>query len=317
MGINPILEKLSDSLAILVQLTRPSSSSAYLFMLIPLFSLLVGDNIVTSPSLAISLMIPFPFLFAAGFVYNYRCDVHFDSVDKNPLKRGAISKSKANLLVLAFLLTSIFSLLFFYSSIIALLLFVLHLFLGLSYNDLRFRFKESPLGVFIAGFGFYTAPSLYILTHFWYFSSTVLSLLLFIFLTYTSREILHTLLDYEKDTSLNCHTFAVRFGMTKTIVIMHILGLAGWLSILMTSVSSGNLIFQAASFLYGVGYFAIMAAEILSYRLHHSLEFFSVVGRWPFILSRLYLLVFSLVYLELSPLISLLVVLAFLTIKYD
>lgn len=317
MRINAILEKINNSLAILVQLTRPRSSIAYVFMLIPFFSLLIGNNLVTSPVLVLSLMVPFPFLFATGFVYNNRSDVNIDSANKNPITGGLVSRNKALSLFVTFLLISMFSVLFFYSTTTALLIFAMHLFLGFSYNGLGFRFKESPAGVFVAGLGFYTVPSLYILAHFWYYSNTVLALLLFVFLTYTSREILHTLLDHEKDASRNCQTFAVRFGRTKAFIIMHVFGLYGWIAVFMESFYSGNPILQALSLLYGAGYIAVMADEVLSYRLHHNFDFLWVVGRWPFFLSGLYLLVFSLVCLNLSPLISLLVVLAFLTFKPD
>ena len=316
MGKTPNPKELRHSFATAMQLTRPWSLTEFLFTLIPVFSLLFAANIVTSPALVISLTVPFLFLFAAGFIYNSRCDVHVDSDDKNPIRRGVISKRKAILLMLAFLLVTIFSLLLFYTSIVVFLFFALHLLLGFLYNGLGLRLKESPLGVFIAGFGFYAAPPLYVLIQFNYFSPAALALLLFIFLTYTGREILHTLLDYEKDASKNCKTFAVRFGRTKAMVIMQILGLSGYLVILWEVIASGNFFLQVVSFIYGAVYLAIIAVEILTWKFLHNLGFLWVVGRWPFFLCRLYLLLFSLIFMELSPLVSLLAVWAFLTTKH-
>jgi 4-hydroxybenzoate polyprenyltransferase len=297
-------------------LIRPWTLTEWMFPLIPYFSLLVGAGLVSSPVRVVSLIVPFLLLFAAGYAFNARYDVHVDPGDKNPITRGAISKGKATFVAIAFLLASAISLFLAYTSVIVYLLFPIHLFLGFSYNDLKLRFKESPIGVFVAGLGFHTVPSLYILFEFGYFSNTALALIIFIFLTFTGREILHTLFDYVKDAPRNCQTFAVRLGRRTAWAIMHMLCLAGWIVILQNSVASGSFILQILSVLYGAGYLTLFAIQIVSYRLLHNFGFLWLTGRWPFFLTRLYLLLFSLVFLELSPLISLIVVWAFLTTKH-
>ena len=153
MGRSTIPRVLSDSYrarAILFELIRPWTLTEWMFTLIPYFSLLASAGVVTSPLHVISLIVPFLFLFAAGYAFNARYDAHVDPADKNPITGGAISKGKATFIAITFLLASIFSLLLAYTSIMALLLFPIHLFLGFSYNDLKLRFKESPIVVFIA-----------------------------------------------------------------------------------------------------------------------------------------------------------------------
>jgi 4-hydroxybenzoate polyprenyltransferase len=316
MRVNTILNELKNSVTTLFQLTRALSYTRFLFMLVPFFSLLASDNIVSSPVLVISLIIPFVFLHAAGFTYNFMCDVHVDSVDKNPITKGSISKNKASLLLLAFLLISAILFTFFYRSVAAFLLFAVYMFFWLSYSGLKIRFKESLIGVFVASFVLWVAAPLILITEFSYFSNTVVAILLFVFLTYAGQEMLHTILDYDNDSAKNCKTFAVQAGRKKAIIIMCMLILVGYLCILWNSVSSGDFVLQVLSFLYGVGYVTIVAIQILSYRLQHSLQFLWVSGRWPFLLARLYLLILSLIFLELSPFMSFLIVLAFLTYQY-
>jgi len=308
-----IYNKLKNSYAVLMQLTRASSYANKLFMLIPFFSLLASENIVSSYTLVIFLVVPFVFLHAAGFTYNQICDAYVDSVDKNPITRGSISKSKSMLLLLAFLITSIIFFFLFYTTIVAFLLFAVYIFFWFSYSGLKIRFKETVIGIFVASFVLWSAAPLIILTQFDYFSSTALFLLLFIFLVCASRELHHTLLDYEDDAVKNCKTFAVRVGRTKAIIVKYILYSAGYLCILLNSVFSRNPLLQGLSFLYGTVYFVIVVMEVLSYRLRNGLGFFWVTGNWIKYLNRLYLLIFSVIYLPLSPLIAFLIVWAFFT----
>ena len=316
MGISTFLGRLNNSFVILLQLTRGLPYARFLFMLMPIFSLLVNDNFILSPVLVIFLMVPFTLLHAAGFTYNFVCDVHVDSADKNPITRGVVSKRMAMLLSLIFLATAISFFLLFYTSMAAFFFFALHIFLWFSYSGLGFRFKETLVGVFVASFILWVAAPLVILIEFDYFPTTALSLLFFIYLTYTGIEVFHTLLDYEDDLAQGCRTFAVRLGRKKTLMAIHVLLLAGYLCILLNSVFSGDITLEVLSLLYGSGYFAIVAVQMLFYRRRHNLSFLWTIGRWPFLLGRLYLLVLGIMYFGFSPVVSFVVILTFLTYPY-
>jgi 4-hydroxybenzoate polyprenyltransferase len=285
-------------------------------MLMPFFSLLVKDNIILSPVRVILLMVPFSLLHASGFTFNFVCDVSVDSADKNPITRGLVSKQIAILISLILLLTALSFFLLFYTSVAAIFVFILHILSWFSYSGLGIRFKETFAGVFIASFILWVAAPLAILVEFDYFSTTTLSLLFFVYLTYTGIEVFHTLLDYDNDLVQKCRTFAVRLGRKKTMIFIHMLLLAGYLCILINSVFSGVITLMILSILYGIGYFAIVAAQVSFYRKRHDLGFLWKIGRWPFLLGRLYLLVLSIVYLGFSPIVSTVIILAFLTYPY-
>jgi 4-hydroxybenzoate polyprenyltransferase len=314
--IKSITSRLWDSYEIWKQLTRGLPYTEFFFMVIPFFSLLVSADVVSSLPLVISLMLPLVLLVAGGFTYNQISDAHIDSVEKNPITRGAISKRAASLLSLAFLLASIISFLMFYTSMASFLLFALHIFFWYAYSGLKIRFKETLVGVFVASFVFWIAPSLIILAQFNYLTNTAIALLIFIFLTYTNRDILHTLLDYEIDGAQGSRTFAVRLGRRNTIIIMHtLLSIAGVFTIV-NSFISGDIILQVLSVIYGTCYAAIVGIQVLTYKIRHDLSFLWMSGRWPFFFSRLYLLVLSLIFLRFSFLLCFLVVWIFLTTRH-
>lgn len=315
MRLSDVTKNLSEYYDAWKQLTRGFPYLEFLFIMIPFFSLLFVDRIVTSVVLAIFLMIPFVFLHASGFIYNNLCDMQVDSPKKNPIKRGAISRNMAYVVLLIFLICAFVSFIFVYNCLLATFLFVLQIFLWFSYSGLKIRFKERSVGVFVASFVGWTAAPLILLVQFYYFSNIALSLLVFVFLTYSGREILHTVLEYESDLKEKCQTFAVRVGKIKGTVVEQVLLTLGVLSIFFFSIFSNQFILVELSLFYVISYSVILLIQILSYELHRNLEFLWYFGRWPFFLSKLYLVIITLVFLGLSPVSALLVLVFFFAPK--
>jgi 4-hydroxybenzoate polyprenyltransferase len=311
MDIMQLLRETTNYLKALIQLTRITAYSQFLFVLIPSFSL-VNTNTALSLSAIIMMTIPFFFLLAAGFTYNQMCDAQSDPPEKNPIAKGDISQRKATVLTLTFLGIAVSFFLISYTSVITFVVYSFLILLWFSYSGLGLRLKETVLGVFVASFGFYVAAPLIIFLRFSYFSNSVLCLLLFLFLTSASREIHHTMLDFKGDAAANCRTFAVRIGWKRAIVIKYVLYSLGYSFILLNSILSGNLILLSASILYGVCYFALVAVEVI---LRHSLKSLWTAGLWIRFLNKLYLLGFSLIYLSLSPVYLLLIVWAFTDVQ--
>jgi 4-hydroxybenzoate polyprenyltransferase len=303
---------------LLVKLTRVQCYTEFLFMLIPIFSLLFSQGLVLSPSFVL-LSVPFAFLFAAGAIYNFIRDVDFDSAEKNPFAKGALSKQRALIFLLAFFIASIVSFLLLYQSLWALLFFSAYVFFTFSYSGLKFRFKETLASVVVASFVLWIAAPLIVLAEFEIFSREALVLLLFITLTYTGREIHHTLLDYKKDLEKGCKTFAIKVGRKNAIFIENMLLFAGLCCILFNSASSSNPLLIILSSLYGLGYVVSLVFQVLFHKLSSDssrFDFLTTFGRWPFFLSRFYLLALSLIYLQFSPVASLIVIWVYLTTKH-
>jgi 4-hydroxybenzoate polyprenyltransferase len=229
-----MMDNISSYLNYFIQIYRSSKSlkyGGYFITMLPFYAILIYNGYINSP-LALLYILPLVPAFAAGFLYNTICDADKDPKDKNPITKGAVSnKFVLTSTVLLFLLSILFVQLI-YTSTTSKLLFVLLIFLWLSYSGLKLRFKESILGPVIASFGFFVLPSIILLANFNYFNLGSIMLIIGLFIIYFAHEIKHTILDYDLDLSYNCRTFAVILGKKNANMIEYATLIIGFLFLL-------------------------------------------------------------------------------------
>lgn len=307
------LERIQKNFVILKQLTRNFPYSEFLFPTIPIFAILIQQKLIVSPW-SILLISPFLLVHAAGYCYNHICDSDIDSKEINPITRGEITKKQTGYIIGVILIATLITFIALYSSKEGLVLFLVYIFLWFAYSGINIRFKERYLGVFVASFILWVSTPLIIIAEFKYFDTGVIFLIIGIFLVYASREILHTIMDYEEDIRENCNSFAVKVGK-KTAIITRYLFLGGGYTFLMAS----SLHVIGAIFLPIVMLFALI------FGTSHLLEFAGSklnlrvgplgTARLPYYLISLYFLIYSCFILKLSALTILLVVWAYITTK--
>jgi len=307
------LEKLQKNFVILKQLTRNFPYTEFLFPTIPIFAILIQQKLIVSPW-SILLISPFLLVHAAGYCYNHICDSDIDSKEINPITRGEITKKQTGHIIAIILIAALTTFIALYSSKEGSALFLAYIFLWFAYSGINIRFKERYPGVFVASFVLWASAPLIIIAEFKYFNTGAIFFIIGIFLVYTSREILHTIMDYEEDLRENCNSFAVKAGK-KTAIITRYLFLGGGYTFLMaSSIHVIGAIFLPIVILFALIFGTLHLFEFAGSKLNLR------VGPWgtarlPYYFISLYFLIYSCFVLKLSTLAILLVVWAYITTK--
>lgn len=303
--------QLISSAANLGKLLRHFPYTEMLALFLPIYALLYVHGRIVSP-VALLLMVPFVFAYAAGFVYNNITDIKDDPYIKtNPLVRGEVSQAYARAILSVCIAFSILSFLVLYNTNMARLVYFGYLFFCLAYSGCGVRFKERLAGPLIAAFVIWIGGPLILLTEFKSFDAVTIGLILGSWLVFIGREILHTITDYEADMRSGYRTFAIRAGLCTS----------SWTQNL--SFIAGAMILASSLYIYfngwptnamGVLLFAVLGLAVMVH-LVACLNSQLLDQRTAYLLIRLFYVMYTAVILQLSPLLVLMFAWIFLTSK--
>jgi len=215
------------------RLFRHFPYSEYLFYFLPFFAILFSEGFIESLS-SVFLLFPFLVSYAVIFVYNDLCDVG-DGSDRNPLAGKRDLQNFAWMILGTLIVLCLFSFFLLYRNSFSQLLFVVYFVVGLAYSGLKVRFKETVVGVFVAGFLSRLGGPLIFVAEYEAFTSVTLVLLGAMFLFGVSREVEHTIIDYSDDLSNGVKTFTVLLGRAAGFFVkyMFLLGSFGLILIVL------------------------------------------------------------------------------------
>jgi 4-hydroxybenzoate polyprenyltransferase len=293
------------------RLMRHFPYTEMLALFLPIYAYLYAHGRIVSP-VAILFMIPFIFADAAGFVYNNMTDTKDDPYRKaNPLVRGEISLAQARIVLCVSLALSIISFLLLYKEALAQLVYFVYLFLCLAYSGCGVRLKETLVSPLVAAFIVWVGGPLILLTEFNNFDTVTIGLVLGSWLVFISREVLHTISDCESDMHSGYRTFAVRVGLR----------ISGWIQNM--AFIAGAVVLIGSLYHYFGGW-PISAMSVLLFiilglavavQLAASLSYQLLDPRAPYLLLRVFYVMYAAVILQLAPLIVLMFVWVFCTSK--
>jgi 4-hydroxybenzoate polyprenyltransferase len=289
-------------------LYRASRRFPYLEQLIivfPFYAILTVNGFINS-SYSLLLILPFIGAMTAGFMYNTICDTDIDPIEKNPIKRGDISKKTTSIVMVLTIIASILLFILFYKSYLAIILFLIYIFLWMAYSGLKIRFKESFLGPLIASIvGSVGAPFI-ILVEFNYFNYSSNLLLIGLFIISLAHEIKHTVVDYDADKSHNCKTFAILFSKRYSILTEYLLLIIGLVLILESSYSIGN------SYIFNIVFillFSISMILTVSNGLKTNFNINEVLyTAMPYLLTRIFFIIYACLIFNLPVLLILFII---------
>ncbi|MFH1722453.1 MAG: UbiA family prenyltransferase [Candidatus Altiarchaeota archaeon] len=189
----------------------------FLFFLIPLYAMIVAIPKAYPNYLQV---IPFIFGYAFVFIYNDICDKN-DSRDRNPA-RDEGQHSLAKKLTFGFLFASLITFALTFRSPVAYTTFILYVLLGFAYSGLGLRLKETLIAPIVACLVGWVGAPLIVALEYDLFTESSIALLVGTFLFGVSREIAHTVMDYEADKISGYKTFAVMLGINPSILIKYL-----------------------------------------------------------------------------------------------
>lgn len=196
-----------------------------------IFSLCIGCVFLAlpSPALFVILFVAFSFATAGIFILNQYCDREDDKANTEksvlPVASGRITPNKALILSISLMASSLVLALSLTVSIFV--LFIVYLALWTAYSAPPLRLKSVPaLDFVVSGIGAGLLPFLMGLGLSYQQNGDVLLILMMgvsLTLAHASGHILQALGDFEADEKQEVHTFAVKYGRKKAIIIMGIL----------------------------------------------------------------------------------------------
>lgn len=288
--------------------------SAYLLNFFPFYTMLIQAKLINS---LWDFIFPIPFIFvmATGFAYNTICDIKIDPEEKNPIKRGDISHRSVFLVMLFSLIASIILFTFCSNSPFTIFLFFVYILLWLAYSGLNIRFKESYLGPFVASIVLWTGGPLILLVEYNYINLMSLTLLFGIFLIFTSREIRHTILDYKNDLNGGSQTFIVRSGLKWAIMSQYVLLISGAVFISLSLYASMEKVLDSVfgTTVIQISILSYLILVLLSYLPFKIMKYQSYA---PYYLTKILLIIYGCVMLNLSPIYTLLLIWVFISDKF-
>jgi 4-hydroxybenzoate polyprenyltransferase len=243
---------------------------------------------------------------AAGFMYNTICDAPKDPIEKNPINRGDISEKNTFLGMVLLILGSISVFLILYKSYIAFSFFLVYIFLWLAYSGLRIRFKETVLGPLVASIVLFVGAPFIILLEFNYFDLSSVFLLLGLFLIYIAHEIAHTIKDYDVDKSYNCKTFAIILGRKYSAIIEYLTIIMGVAFLLGSSILIQTSIYF--NLLLGIMFICSIITMIFYGFKSNFTNRHSFIRLMPYLLTRIFIIGYACLILDLSPLLILFII---------
>jgi 4-hydroxybenzoate polyprenyltransferase len=280
---------LRDRFKIAISLLRHFPYTEYIFFYIPAYAIIIhlgafnglGDYLLVLPFIASGAYI---------FIYNDVCDRSKD-VGRNPL--GSLKAEKtAKALMHSFMFLAIVFLALSYKNPISYLLFIAHALLGLAYSGFGFRLKESFFGPAVAAFISHAGGPIILGVELGIGSGMYWAYVLAVFFYGFSREIAHTVLDYESDWVTGVKTYAIRSGFYLSTLSKYLIFCLA--AVLFSSVFSSP---KIATTLFAFILIPSLVLElIIDLKRPSYLEMFR---RSPYVLMKYYLVFVSCVLLNL------------------
>ena len=293
-------------------MSRVFPYGGYLITIFPFFAVLIHNDLIVSPW-SLLLIIPFIPAMAAGFIYNTICDANKDPKEKNAITRGDFTKNNAFVVVIVSIIISFLIFLLTYTSKLSLIFFIFYIFLWLAYSGLKLRFKESLIAPLIASFVLWVGAPFILFTEFNYFDFTTILLWLGLFVIYIGHEIKHTTIDHDMDLEYNCKTFAVRCGKKTSTIIEYIALIAGYIFLLISINSLPGTLFIEFTILFALLFStSIISTVSYGYKVNYNLSRDKIFTTLPYITTKIFIMVYSLIVLQLSILLVFFIIWIFL-----
>lgn len=212
------------------RLLRHFPFTGFQVVFLPLFAHLVVSGRLTR-GLAVAQVVPFVLATTAGYIYNNLTDLRDPPHKPNPVADGTLVPAVARRLLGAVLAAAVASFALLYRRPEAWLAFGAYLGLTLAYSGLGVRFKETWLGPFLGAAVLWVGGPAILAIETRATSGPVGWMLASACLTFSARELCHTLTDLADDRASGYRTFAVRAGadVTRRLEIgLLAAGLAAW-----------------------------------------------------------------------------------------
>lgn len=281
--------------------TRVFPYSAFLITLFPVFAILIQQGIVTT-LLDLLWILPFIFAMAAGFTYNTVCDAKTDPKNKNPITRGELSEKIAVYATSAYIITAIVLFTILCQKWIAVGMFLIYLFLWLAYDGFKIRFKESVFAPAVASFVLWVGPPLILSLAFEVETNELIFLLLGIFAVYFGHEIKHTVIEYDVDKGFGLKTFAIITGKKLATIIEYISLFIGFV-FLLVSINYLSVGYEYATIFF-IALFTLSLIATIAYGRKNDYaprqdRIFVIL---PYISTKIFIIAFSIMESNMSPL---------------
>jgi 4-hydroxybenzoate polyprenyltransferase len=253
----------------------------------------------------------------AGFIYNSICDTTKDPKGKNAITRGDFAKNTAFIVVIASIIISLLIFLLTYRSKLSLIFFIFYIFLWLAYSGLKLRFKESLMAPLIASIVLWVGAPFILLTEFNYYDFTTTFLWLGLFVIYIGHEIKHTTIEHDMDLEYNCKTFAVRCGKKASTIIEYITLIVGYIFLLISINYFPGISFIEFTILFALLFStSVISTVSYGYKVNYNLSRDRIFITMPYLTTKIFIIVYSLIVLQLSIFLVLFVIWIFLINRY-
>lgn len=297
-------------------MSRMFPYGGYLITVFPFFAVLIHGGLITSPW-SFLLIVPFIPAMAAGFMYNTICDAGKDPKGKNIITRGDFDKNNAFIVLISSIIISLLIFLLTYTSKIALIFFIFYILLWLAYSGLKIRFKESFLAPLIASIVLWVGAPFILLTEFHYFDYATTFLLLGLFVIYIGHEIKHTTIEHDMDLEYNCKTFAVRCGKKYATIIEYIALMVGYLFLLNSAYYLLGTSFIEFTILFALLFsISVISTVSYGYKVDYNLSRDLIFITLPYIVTKIFIIAYSCIVLQLPILLVLFVIWIFFIDRY-
>lgn len=278
---------------------------------IPVFAYGIYAGKITSLN-AIFGMLPFVFADATGFVYNDIVDTKDPAQKKNPIQSGAISQKQAIIVLLGCAVLTLTTFFVFYHTFSAIIIFLIYYWLCFAYSGIKVRFKEQLIGPFVAAFIIWIGGPLVLATEIDILVPPVIAYLFGGWFVYVGREIYHTWLDYEDDLRSGYRTFSVRLSLSQQMIIKAGCTLAGVLLLAYSFLKVSNRVTPNGVGLVAIGTLILGLIAEIYFCLGSPFKNYPAI---PYLLFRLFFVILAGFFLNISPLVTLLLAWVFVTSK--
>lgn len=300
----------------IITMSRVFPYGRYLITVFPFFAVLIHNGLISSP-MSFLLIIPFVTAMAAGFIYNTICDSEKDPKEKNIITRGDFTKNNAFVVLITSIIISLLIFLLTYTSKIALILFIFYIFLWLGYSGLKIRFKETYLATIIASIVLWVGAPIILLIEFQYFDYSITFLLIGLLFVYIGHEIKHTTIEHDMDLEYKCKTFAVRFGKKYATIIEYITLILGFFFLLNSIYYLQETLFAEVTVLFALLFLISLILTVsYGYKVNYNLSRDLIFITLPYIATKIFIIAYSCMVLQLPILLVLFVMWIFFIDRY-
>ena len=274
----------------------------YLLTMLPFIALIVVDHRLPATLVVLCYVAPFVTAMGAGFLFNTFCDAVGDPAYKNPVTRNELNQFQVYGGLGIALFTSVVLFWIGYAHQVGLVLFIIYLWLWLAYSGLQIRFKETAIAPLIASLLLWAGPSLFLMMRFRLFDPVVWLMWLGILFVFTGHEIKHTRIDRPADIHSGWKTFSVRYGPYWAAMMEYLAIAIGYGLFLLMIYKNHVQLFMFA----GLFFLTLIGALTYSRQRQHLITEDTLPVVLPYMIAKLFLVLFMGWTLQLSPLIVLL-----------